>query len=203
MNLSQEEFNKNVGENLAKYRKYNNLTQVALAEKLNYSDKAVSKWESGESLPDIYVLKSIADLYGVTVNDLITSRAKPRAPINKLKQFFIPALSCCIVWLIALISFVCLRILLPDFQKHYLPFIIAIPVSAIIVLIFSCIYKNWIVQLISISVLIWTTILTLILSLDVFVDKINLFYFVGIPVQVAFLLWYLYLYLIKKKQSNK
>lgn len=199
MNVNQEEFNKKVGENLAKYRKYHKYTQLHLAEKLNYSDKAVSKWESGESLPDIYTLKTIADLYGITVNDLFSSRSKPRAPQNKIKEFFIPALSCCIVWLVALISFVLLSALCPSYDKIWLPFIVAIPISAIVVLIFSCIYKNWIIQIICISAIIWTTLLSLILSLDVFFDKTYLFYFIGIPIQVAFLLWYSYRYLIKKK----
>ena len=80
--MFQEEFNKLVGENLAKYRKFNNYTQIALAEKINYSDKAVSKWEKGECLPDVYVLKQLADLYGVTVNDLITPNKKPKASLQ-------------------------------------------------------------------------------------------------------------------------
>jgi transcriptional regulator with XRE-family HTH domain len=58
--------------NLIKYRKQAGLTQAQLASKLGYSDKTVSKWEREEGVPDIYILKEIADLYGVTVNDLIS-----------------------------------------------------------------------------------------------------------------------------------
>ena len=89
----QEEFNKTVADNLILYRKNSGLTQLALAEKLNYSDKAVSKWERGENLPDVYVLKQIADLYGVTVNDLITPRKKVKQPVKKMNALFIPLLS--------------------------------------------------------------------------------------------------------------
>ena len=53
----------NLARNLTLYRKASNLTQAELAEKLNYSDKAVSKWERGESVPDLYVLKQLADFY--------------------------------------------------------------------------------------------------------------------------------------------
>ena len=58
--------------NLIKYRKQAGLTQAQLASKLGYSDKTVSKWEREEGVPDIYILKQIADLYGITVNDLIS-----------------------------------------------------------------------------------------------------------------------------------
>ena len=60
-----------IAQNLIKYRKENGLTQQELAEKLNYSDKSISKWERGEGVPDIYILKQIAELYNVTVNDII------------------------------------------------------------------------------------------------------------------------------------
>ena len=66
----------NLAQNLAYYRKGVALTQAELAEKLNYSDKAVSKWERGESVPDLYVLKQLADFYGVTIDSLISEPNK-------------------------------------------------------------------------------------------------------------------------------
>ena len=60
-----------IGSNIAAYRKRDGLTQVSLAEKLNYSDKAVSKWERGESIPDVLTLMQLAELFGITVNDLV------------------------------------------------------------------------------------------------------------------------------------
>ena len=61
-----------VAANISSLRASKGLTQLQLAELLSYSDKAVSKWERGESVPDIYVLKQIADLFEVTVDYLIT-----------------------------------------------------------------------------------------------------------------------------------
>lgn len=58
--------------NLAELRKEENLTQAEFAARFNYSDKAVSKWERGDSLPDVVMLKTIADLYGLRVDDLLT-----------------------------------------------------------------------------------------------------------------------------------
>ena len=60
-----------IGANIAAYRKRDGLTQASLAEKLNYSDKAVSKWERGESVPDVLTLMQLAELFGITVNELL------------------------------------------------------------------------------------------------------------------------------------
>ena len=52
----QEQLKQTVANNIAQLRKSKGLTQLELAERLNYSDKAVSKWERGEGLPDVLVL---------------------------------------------------------------------------------------------------------------------------------------------------
>ncbi|HPZ00712.1 MAG TPA: helix-turn-helix domain-containing protein [Clostridiales bacterium] len=59
------------GQNVLSLRKQANMTQAELGEKLNYSDKTISKWERGEAVPDITVLRQIADVFGVTVDDLV------------------------------------------------------------------------------------------------------------------------------------
>ncbi len=200
--MTQEEFNKSVGENLAKYRKFNNYTQIALAEKINYSDKAVSKWENGECLPDVYVLKQLADLYGVTVNDLITKRNKPRASFSKTNSFFAPLLSCCIVWVVALLAFFIIMVAFKTYDKPWIVFIVSIPVSAIITLVFSCIYRNRCIQFISISTIIWTFILTLHLALVDLFSEIVFLYLVGIPVEVMAIIWYIYRLIIRKKRKH-
>ena len=63
--------NKRIGRNITAYRKALGLTQAELAERINYSDKSVSKWESGGGAPDIYVLVQLAEIFGVTVNELV------------------------------------------------------------------------------------------------------------------------------------
>ena len=54
-----------VAKNISELRQKRSMTQLELAEQLNYSDKAVSKWERGDSLPDISVLCDIAALFSV------------------------------------------------------------------------------------------------------------------------------------------
>ena len=95
--MNEETLRKIIAKNLSFYRKNAGLTQAELAEKINYSDKSVSKWERGEGLPDVYVLTLIAGLLGVTVNDLI-SEAEPVSPkVKKRRSAFvrgmIPAIS--------------------------------------------------------------------------------------------------------------
>ena len=74
-----------VAANISSLRVSKGLTQLQLAELLSYSDKAVSKWERGESVPDIYVLKQIADLFEVTVDYLITLEHTSNKPVDNRK----------------------------------------------------------------------------------------------------------------------
>ena len=197
----QEEFNKTVADNLILYRKNSGLTQLALAEKLNYSDKAVSKWERGENLPDVYVLKQIADLYGVTVNDLITPSKKVKQPVKNMNALFIPLLSTCIVWIVATLAFFALNSAYPNYNFQWLTFIIAIPITCIVLLVFACVYKSLPLQLIFVSGLIWTLILSLHLCLINVFPQILYFYFVGIPLQALAIIWYAYRLTLKRKKK--
>ena len=70
-----------IAKNLSELRKKNRLTQLELAEKLNYSDKAVSKWEQGESLPGIEVLCKLSKLYGVSLDYIVGEDAAKSSPI--------------------------------------------------------------------------------------------------------------------------
>ena len=70
--MDDEKLKYQIGANIAAYRKRAGMTQAGLAEKLNYSDKAVSKWERGESIPDVLPLMQLASQFGITVNDLLT-----------------------------------------------------------------------------------------------------------------------------------
>ena len=69
--MTDERLKVQIGTNISNLRKRQGLTQAGLAEKVNYSDKAVSKWERGESVPDILTLVDLAEVLGVTVDDLL------------------------------------------------------------------------------------------------------------------------------------
>ncbi len=66
--------------NIINLRTGHGMTQAELGAKLNYSDKTISKWERGEAIPDAWVLTQIAELFGVTVDDLLSSHTKWEPP---------------------------------------------------------------------------------------------------------------------------
>ena len=84
--MNDEKLKAVLGKNIASFRKLQRLTQAGLAEKLNYSDKTISKWERAESSPDISVLVEIANIFGVTVDYLVTEEHDEKPIIVKKKQ---------------------------------------------------------------------------------------------------------------------
>ena len=78
-----QDIKSNVAKNITELRILNNMTQMELAEKLNYSDKTISKWERAESSPDISVLVEIADLFGVTLDYLVKTENIEEAIIQQ------------------------------------------------------------------------------------------------------------------------
>ena len=111
-----------LAKNLIKYRKYAGLTQQDLAEKLNYSDKTVSKWERAEGTPDIFVLKQIADIYDIKV-DLLLSESPEKKPktkrIKNIKRIIIMTLATLLVWLVATTVYVLLTWIVPTNKPTY------------------------------------------------------------------------------------
>ena len=63
-----------IGEFISSQRKMKNLTQAALAEKLGITDRAVSKWERGKGLPDVSLMIDLCEIFGITVNELLSKK---------------------------------------------------------------------------------------------------------------------------------
>lgn len=200
-----ENLKKTIRNNLIKYRKAAGLTQLQLAQKLGYSDKTVSKWEREEGVPDIYILKEIADLYKITVNDLITDekqtekKDKKLLPkISKRNKILISLLSAGLVWAIATTLYVILDLALPNITAHLTNiYIYAIPISCIVLLVFNCIWGKPYINAILISALIWTFTLSLYVSLPII--NIAKLFIIPIPLQILTILWS---FLDKKKKNN-
>ena len=185
---SEMELRHQVAKNLLYYRKLNNLTQSALAKKLNYSDKAVSKWERGETLPDVYILSCLAELYGVSLNDL-TSFKPPVSKKEKNKsRLLISFCSIMLVWLIATIVFILLIIINPDLPKTWLSFIYAIPVSLIVALVFSCLWAGTQTKTLVVSLFAWSLPLAICLTFSF--ARLWFLFICVIPFQVIILMWF-------------
>ena len=198
--MDEKKFKGIVAENIIKLRKMKKITQLELAEHLNYTDKAVSKWEKGESLPDVMVLKQIADYFNVTLDALITDKKEKQYKIGfvQIKKItLIPILSVLIVWIVAIVAFQFFNWLNTPFYansangepKYYLVFVYGVPASLIVLLVFSLRWWNTITTGLISSVLIWTTCLSFHLSIE-FLENIWMIYLVGIPLQIAVVLWF-------------
>jgi transcriptional regulator with XRE-family HTH domain len=180
-----------IAKNITELRTQAEMTQTDLAEKLQYSDKAVSKWERGESLPDISVLLEIAEIFEVSLDYLVKEdhpkKKKKKKPIYN--NPVIAGISMVAVWLFALLSFVVMALSERDFPFAWLSFIYAIPISAIVLLIFNSIWFNKRTNYIIISALMWSVLLGLHLSFLQFGINISLIYILGIPGQIIIFMW--------------
>lgn len=186
----------NLAKNLIRYRKAYNITQAELAEKLNYSDKAVSKWERAEAVPDLVILKQIADLYGITIDSLLVEPKEEKPKVKKIiqtKRLIISLLAFGLVWLVAVLAYTLLSIFLPSVNYFWLVFVYAIPFSTVTFLIFSTIWGKNKITGICISVLIWSTILSIFLSLLSMMNappsNLWFIFLIGVPAQVLIILW--------------
>ena len=198
-----EELKSIVAKNLIYYRKLANLTQAELAEKLCYSDKAVSKWERGESLPDVVVLKQIADLYSISVDTLLADNEKKKRsvkdllPLLKQKHILITLMAIGLVWVVATVVFACIGMVIPDVENVWLAFMYALPASFVVAVVFTEIWGSNISRAVAISGLMWTLALALYLTFG-FAKK-WLVFIIPIPLQILIVTWYIY----RKKYMKK
>jgi transcriptional regulator with XRE-family HTH domain len=196
-----------IGRNIASYRKRSGLTQVGLAERLNYSDKAISKWERGESVPDVITMIQLADQFGITVNELLVDpdalpektgavqqameQVVEKTLKRKADKGTILKLSSVLVWFVAL----CAYVLLSSFELtdpwSWIFFVYAIPANAIVLLSLRSAWRDFRWNQALISVIVWGSILSLYVTLLVFLNwNIWKLFLLGIPGQIAVLLWF-------------
>lgn len=203
--MNDEKLKKQIGANIASYRKRLGLTQAGLAEKLNYSDKAVSKWERGDSVPDVLILCQLAELFQINVNDLVVDpdalpenpgtvervmgKAVEKTLKRKADKKIILSLSSLLVWFVALLIFVLLSSF--DIPKTWVAFIYAIPVNAIVLLSLRSAWHDFRWNRFLISAIVWGGILSVYMTLLVFF-RINMWklFLLGIPGQIAIFLWF-------------
>lgn len=182
-----------VAKNIIDLRKSSNWTQTELAEKLNYSDKAVSKWERAESLPDITVLKRLADLFLVSVDYLLeedhkTPKGQPHSAskLSTRNHIIITSLSTMLVFLIATVVFVVLGLLSVDLPI-WMAYVYALPAAAIVLIVFNSIWGRRVFNFVFITLLVWSILLCIYASFPK--DDIWLIFLIGIPAQIIILLW--------------
>ena len=215
--MNDEQLKQNLGANIVSYRKREGLTQMGLAEKLNYSDKAVSKWERGESAPDLPTLVQLAELFGVTVNDLLVDpnalpensgpvqrvmeKAVEKTLKRKADKRIILALSSLLVWFVALSFFVILSSM--GIGRTWLAFFYAVPANAIVLLSLCSAWGDFRGNQALISVIVWGSLLGIYMSLFILAG-VNVWklFLLGIPGQAAVILWFRMFRKVTKGEEN-
>jgi len=178
--------------NLVRLRKEKKLTQLELAEKINYSDKAISRWEKGEVTPDIETLDKLSKIYDIPFETFFAKDEK-KFRYFKLKKvemgnkLAISLLAILSIWIIAIFYYIYL-----DFSSGtsaWIIFLWALPVSFFLGIIFNAIWGKRIFLFVLVSLLIWSFItafcLQMLISYNVFPWLV---YIVGIPLQIGTIL---------------
>lgn len=203
--MNDEKLRAQLGANIASYRKRARMTQAALAEKINFSDKAVSKWERGESIPDLPTIVQLAEVFDVTVNDLlvdpdalpehtgkveqIMSKAVEKTLKRKANKKAILGLSSILVWFVALLSYVIFSSL--EMRNSWLAFIYAVPVDCIVCLSLRSAWRDFRWNQSLVSGIMWGALASMFASLLMWADM-NMWklFLLGIPGQIAIFLWF-------------
>lgn len=211
MQRTEQEVKNLVAANIAAFRKKSGLTQSELAQKLNYSDKSVSKWERAEGIPDFYVLTQMADILGVDVGDfLIKDSGKVKtvkeemAPLSKRSKLVITALAVALVWLFSTVVYFVLSLVEMPGTYLGLVYYCAVPVSAIVLTVFTMLWFSKLWSGISVSLLIWSVAFGIFWYIPL--GGMKYIFAIAAALQVLEVLWYIFLRFRsrdKKKAKSK
>ena len=189
-----EDIKSRVAKNITELRIQNNMTQLELAEKLNYSDKTISKWERADSSPDISVLVELADLFGVSLDYLVRSEniaetAKEVKPQKgKYNRRAISYIAESAAWIIAVLAFIITTLILKATKFQWLYFIYALPVAIIVKLVLNSIWFNPRHNYLIISALLWSILATIHITFLYFKINVSLIYLLGVAGQIVIVL---------------
>lgn len=215
--MEGEKLKLQIGENIATLRKRSGMTQAALAEKLNFTDKAVSKWERGESVPDIQTLMELAEQFDVTVDGLLRDPRQLPEDIGKVEQVMgkavektlkrkadkriIAQLCSILVWFIALLVFVfCASF---GVMQGAVALVYAFPVNCIVLLSLRSAWRDFRSNRWLISGIMWGVLISIFVSLWIFGGwAMWLLFLLGIPGQMAIILWFRLFRKVSPEENN-
>ena len=204
---TQEELKAIIASNIAELRKGQGMTQQELAACLNYTDKAISKWERGESVPDIMVLKQIADMFGVSVDYLLSetheqdtshlneAEERDAAEAAKRQQSvrargFVTGMSILLVWMAAFVLFIVFDTVSVNPLFQWFVFACAVCASLILWLVMNSIWFNRRRNYLIISLLMWSFLILLFMTVWVLADRLLwLMFILGVPGQAIIVMW--------------
>ena len=183
-----------IGKNIQELRQNKKMTQFELAQKLNYTDKAISKWERGESTPEPEVLLKLSELFNVTVDYFYHEEHKEEYFIkegpNKIRDLLIILLVCIAILTISTIVFTaaCLQ-KTSNASKFWISFVYAVPVCAIVVYRFFRKNRIRLGKIISSSVVIWSILAVIYLQLLILGMNYWMIFLIGAPIEAALIIY--------------
>lgn len=195
--MDYDEIRTNVSTNLTELRKSRGLTQVEFGERFSFSDKTISKWESGLSIPDVATLSQIADEFHVSLDDLVkTNNIVDEQEKNKgfkysltrIQHIAVISLFVGLIWACALVIYFFGK---DVFEKSLWPiFLWAIPVSSLSILYYDSKFlnKNFITKIVMDTVTIWSSLLAIYYSFFLYNISFRPIFYLGIPMQIIVLL---------------
>lgn len=198
-----------IAKNLSALRKESKLTQQQLAEKINYSDKAVSRWENAETLPDIETLCKICDIYGVRFEYLL-QKEQPKKNQYVVKnsltsRILITFIIICSFWIAATLTYTYVNVIFG--VKVWTIFMWAIPLSAVVCEVCNAVFfRNKVFGCVLISIISWTAILSLYLQTLQY--NTWMLFIMGVPLQAVIILITIFRYknpdgVFDKKRGGK
>ena len=189
-----EDIKSNVAKNITELRILNNMTQMELGERLNYSDKTISKWERVESSPNLSALVEMADLFGVTLDYLVKSENIEEAVVErKTKEASFNRRAVSYIaegggWIVAIFAFIVTTLITNQMTFQWLYFVYALPVVLIVKLIFNSIWFNPRHNYLIISALMWSIFVAIHITFLYFKVNVSLIYLLGIAGQIVIIL---------------
>lgn len=202
-----DELKDSIAKNLVQLRTQARLTQLQLAKLINYSDKAVSKWERGEAIPDLRTLIRLSSIYGVSLDDIVKDSgvaqvAQPKKRISGIRAFIV-SMAAVLVWFVATGIFMIFYFITHTEPYAWLVFVVAPLPTAIVFTVFSVMWGNRLTQAISCSLIIWACALILHIFVTTFAtfDKMYYVYVVAGVFELLIILWFTFRWYLKRKHA--
>lgn len=186
-----EDIKKIIANNLINLRKKHDLTQNQLAEKINYSDNAISRWERGEVTPSIETLQQISMIFNVPLRSLIEDNALKESALSDRKklvnQLAIILISVSIVWLFATFIFAVNAIVLNIFFWQI--FCWAVPIVALIMIPFNTYWGGHLYKYVLLSIFTWSLLACIYIQFYYINTWFWVIFVIGVPIQIALSIW--------------
>lgn len=204
-----DELKSTIAKNLTELRCKAHLTQLQLAEMLNYSDKAVSKWERGEAIPDIRVLIQLSEIYGISLDDIVKKegvfpRTEPRRNENK-RHLLITLMAAGLVAFIATVIFMIFYFISPVSHYAYLVYVSATLPIAVVLTVFSAIWGTRLTNSLASSAIVWSSAFIIAMFVLEFVPAFIEIYFifvVALVLQVLIIFWFVFRRYVRKNHTE-